>query len=271
MKSAPRPDIFSYRESVKYLADLVSWYKVSGTSLRKLSQTLDVSPALLSLITKGKRPLTEENIDRWALVLKWDAQEVNWLKRLVQLDFSSVDDKKTAVKNLSRFKVYQEDSSKEVFTFAYLEKWWNVAIREMSDLPDFKEDPEWIQKRLLHKISLGEIRKSLVFLNKHQMLYKYDEQKRLDCQGNVFKLSLSSFHQQILQKAVESIHLVPSEERQILGHTLSLSKDQLPEIKKILNKTLEKLMKLSQNADKNKEVFHVELVAFPLTSKKDDQ
>jgi uncharacterized protein (TIGR02147 family) len=270
MKRTNRPDIFSYRESVKYISDLVLWYKANHISLRQLSQRLNISPTLLSFITKGKRPLTVENIDLWAPVIGWDTQEVNWLKRLVQLDFSTVDEQKEAIKNLSRFKIYQDESSDEVFTFNYLEKWWNVAIREMSDLADFEEDPEWIQKRLLYKVSLGEIRKSLIFLNKHQMLYKYEENRRLDCQGNVFKLSLSSFHQQILEKAVESIHTVPSAERQILGQTLSLSKDQLPEIKKILNATLEKLIKLSQKDTDEKEVFHIELVAFPLTSKKEE-
>lgn len=271
MKKRPgKPDIFSYRQSHVYLADLFSWYKTKNISMRNLAQKLQVSPALLSLITKGKRPLTEENVDVWAPVFSWNPQEVSFLKQLLLLENASVEEKHEALQSLSRFKSYQEDSSQEVLTYKYLSKWWNVAIREMSEEADFQEEESWIQERLLFKVSLNDIRKSLNFLNKHKLLAKYGSFRRLDCQGDVYKLSLSGFHEQILEKAVESIHLVSSDNRHILGHTLSLSRDQLPELKRILNETVERIATLAASAGKEQEVYHVALAGFPLTGKPEE-
>ena len=266
MKNRPdKPNIFNYRQPQVYLADLINWYKSQNISLRNLAKKLQVSPSLLSLIAKGKRHLTEENVDIWAPYFEWTLQEVTWLKKIILLETASTEEKREAMKSMSRFKTFKEESSQEVLTFKYLQKWWNVAIREMSDLPDFNENEYWIQERLLFKVSLTDIRKSLNFLNKHKLLAKYGNFRRLDCQGDIYRLSLSTFHQQILTKAVESIYKVNSDGRHILGHTLIVSKDQLNEVKDILDETLEKIAKLAEKADKKKEVFHVALLGFPLT------
>lgn len=266
MKKRPdKPDIMNYRQAQVYLADLINWYKSNKISLRNIAQKLNVSPALLSLITKGKRQMTEENVDIWAPFFKWSAQEVAWLKKIILLETASTEEKREALEGMSRFKEFKDKSSQEVLTFKYLQKWWNVAIREMSELPDFQENENWIQERLLYKVSLNEIRKTLDFLNKHKLLAKYGDFRKLDCQGDIYKLSLSTFHEQILKKAAESIYSTPSQDRHILGHTFGLTPEQLPKLKHILDETLEKITKLAENADTGKEVYHIALLGFPLT------
>lgn len=268
-KRSDKPDIYQYRQPQVYLADLISWYKdKKKVSLRSLSQKLNVSPALLSLISSGKRQITEENIELWAPFFEWSTQDKAWLKKIIQLEFAATDEKRKALEGMTRFKSFKENSPQEIMMFKYLQKWWNVAIRELSDRSDFQEDEKWIQERLLFKVSIEEIRKSLKFLNKHKLLAKYGDFQRLDCQGDVFKLALSSFHEQILHKGVESIYKVGSDDRHILGHTLSLSKDQLPELKEILDETLKKINQLTEKSGKTKEVYHVALLGFPLTEKK---
>jgi len=264
-----KPDLCKYRQSSVYLADLISWYKDQDCSMRSLAKKLNVSPALLSLVTNGKRALTEENIDVWAPVFKWNAQEVSWLKQLILIEHSSVGQKKTAMENLSRFKSYNENYPQEVLTFKYLKKWWNVAIREMSELPGFQEDGEWIQQKLLFSVSINEIRKSLKFLNKHKLLARYGSLRRLNCQGDVYKLSLSEFHAQILDKAVESIYKVSSEERYILGQTLAIDSKKFPEAKAILEEALEKIVKLGDLEKNPSDVYQFSFIGFPLTRMKE--
>lgn len=270
MRTRPaKPDVYNYRQSHVYLADLINWYKVEGLSMRSLAKRLNVSPALLSLITKGKRPLTEENVDIWASVMKWNAQEISWLKQLLLLENSPVEQKRKALENLSRFNAYKDNSSEEVLTFKYLKKWWNVAIREISALPDFQEDEYWIQERLLFNVSLIEIRKSLNFLNKHKLLAKDGDFRRLDCQGDIYKLSLSTFHNQLLSKAVESIYKVSSDDRYILGHTMAIDVAMFPEAKKILDEALEKITLLKHDINQPSDVYHFSFLGFPLTHRKD--
>lgn len=235
--------------------------------MRGLAKKLNVSVTLLSLIAKGKRPLTEENVDVWAPVFGWNSQDVSWIKQLVLLEHSPVESKKQALENLSRFSTYREQSPQEVLTFKYLKKWWNVAIREMSELPDFQEDESWIQQRLLFAVPLLEIRKSLRFLNKHKLLAKYGDFGRLDCTADIYRLSLSTFHSQILNKAVESIHKVSSEERYLLGHTVAINSGNFAEAKEILDEALERITKLNQGDSGDSDVYHFSFLGFPLTSK----
>ena len=265
-----KPEVYRYRQSHVYLGDLIYWHKDQGCSLRSLAKRLNVSPALLSLVTKGKRPLTEENVDIWATVLKWNAQEVSWLKQLVLLECSSIKHKGEAMEGLSRFKSYNENSPEEVLTYKYLKKWWNVAIREMSELPDFKEDESCIQVRLLFNVSITEIKKSLKFLNKHKLLAKYGDFRRLNCQGEIYKLSLATFHKQMLDKAIESIYKVSSDNRYILGQTLAIEACRFPEAKAILEEALDKVVKLgSLEMQQQPEVYHFYFMGFPLTMTKD--
>lgn len=264
-KRSARPVVFGYRSSQAYLADLIEWYKGEGVSMRNLAKKLSVSPSLLCLLAKGKRPLTSENIELWSPVLGWNAQEISWLKQLIIFEFAEPEEKEKALMNLSRFQEYQK-GSEDVVTFRYLKKWWNVAIREMSELPDFQEDPEWISERLIFKVPLAEIRKSLNFLNKHKMLAKYGNLRSLNCNGEVYKLSLSGFHDQILSKAVESIYKIPSEERYILGHTMTIPEGKFPEAKLILEEALRKISSL--HSEKSAEdVYHFSFLGFPLTNK----
>lgn len=269
MKKWPgKPNVHDYQKANAYLADLIEWYKTNGTSLRSLSNKLNISPSLLSLIINGKRPMLEENIDIWADVFKWSTQDASWLKQIIAFETSSPDEKRKALENLSRFNSYKEKSSEEILTYKYLRKWWNVAIREMSGLPEFTEEEAWIQKRLLFTVSIPEIRKSLNFLNKHKLLAKYGNFRFVNCDGDVYKLALATFHNQLLTKAVESIHKLSSDERYILGHTVSINSEAFPEAKEILDEAIEKLKNLSNNKSTPNEVYHFSVLGFPLTQEK---
>lgn len=269
IKRPEKPNMYSYRKVEVFLADLLSWYKTQGQSMRNLATKLNISVSLLSLMAKGKRSFTEENVDVFAPFFSWNAQEVSWLKQLILLNDPDIDKKHSAMKSLSRFNDFKDESAKEVLTYKYLKKWWNIAIREMSELPDFKDDAYWIQERLLFQVPLVEIRKSLSFLHKHKLLASYGAFRRLDCQAEIYKLSLSAFHTQMLEKAVESIHKVSSDDRYILGHTMALDKEKFDEAKVILSEALEKISALSESSKKMENVYHFSFVGFPLTSSKD--
>lgn len=260
-----RPDMFTYRSSHVYLADLINWYKEAGVSMRSLAKKLSVSPTLLCLLAKGKRPLTLENVGAWASDLSWNPQEVSWLKHLIQFEHADPESKEKAFNNLIRFQEYQQNSTQDVVTFRYLKKWWNVAIREMSELTEFVEDPEWISERLIFKVPLPEIRKSLAFLNKHGLLAKDGKLRSLNCDGKVNKLSLSGFHDQMLGKAVESIYKIASEERYILGHTMTIHPSKFQEAKVILEEALTKISSLHEDRKASEAVYHFSLLGFPLT------
>jgi uncharacterized protein (TIGR02147 family) len=269
MRSVARPVPYDYKKYQDYLVALLAWFKKNNTSLRALAQRLAVSPALLSSVVNGRRNLTLEHIENWAAALGWDENEKSFLQKCIHFqNHPEREAKAEAYKKMTRFKKYQERSSRELVTWGYLEKWWNIVLREMSHLPDFQMDIDWIRQRMLYPVSKEDLRKSLQFLSDQQLLAKQGEFLRLECHGGVYKLSLAQFHAQMLEKAVQAIYKSPSDERHVLGHTFKFSKKKLSKIKLILDRALEEIAELETGSDKDVEVYHVALTAIPLTKRK---
>lgn len=270
MRNRARPIPYDYKNYQEYLADLIAWYKKNNTSLRALAIRLAVSPSLLSSVVNGKRSLTSEHIEKWASVFEWDENEKSFLQKCIHFqNHPEREVKAEAFKKMTRFKKYQERSSRELVTWNYLEKWWNVVLREMSHLSDFKMDIDWIRQRMLYPVSKEDIRKSLEFLSEKKLLANQGEFLRLECHGGVYKLSLAQFHAQMLEKVVQAIYKSPSDERHVLGHTFKFSKKKLGKIKMILDRALEEIAELEVGNEKDVEVYHIALTAIPLTKRKE--
>ncbi|MFP5459663.1 MAG: TIGR02147 family protein [Bacteriovoracia bacterium] len=269
MKTAARPVPFDFKTYQEYLAALFAWFRANGTSLRSLASRLGVSVALLSSIVKGRRNLTRQHLELWAGELGWDDSERSFLEKALHFqNHPERTEKAVAYKQMTRFKKYQERSSRELVTWSYLERWWTVVIREMSHLPGFQPDVDWVRQRMLYPVAKDEIRRSLRFLQEHKLLATEGTFLRLECHGGVYKLSLSQFHAQMLEKVVDSIYRSPSSERHVLGHTFKLSEKRLGAVKLILDRALEEIAGLAAQPSEDGEVFHVALTAIPLTKRK---
>ena len=87
--------------------------------------------------------------------------------------------------------------------------------------------------------------------------------ERLNTSDDIASEAIQRFHEAMLENAKQSIRQVPVEERQVSGITLSLSKEDLPEAKKLIQEFEEKFAKLldSKNADT---VYQLHTTFFPL-------
>jgi uncharacterized protein (TIGR02147 family) len=94
-------------------------------------------------------------------------------------------------------------------------------------------------------------------------------EKQLDCFGGIYKLSLSEFHKQMFALAAESIDLVPRAERNLLGHTFSISQGAFDKVSEVLSEALEKIQKIEADDQGKDRLYHVGLAAFPLSKKED--
>ncbi|MFZ8934553.1 MAG: TIGR02147 family protein [Bacteriovoracaceae bacterium] len=261
-------NLFKYHDYREFLSDYI---KKDKTSLRKLSRDLELSPSYLSMIISGSRNINDNHINHLAQKLNFSEQERTYFQNLVELsDSKDIQKRKIAYKKMGRFKKYQERNPKEIETYQYLEKWYYVAIREMTFLKDFKADPKWIQRKLQKKVSIQAIKKSLKFLEEKGFIQIKNKKilssnKQLNCIGGIYKLSLSSFHNQMLSLAHESIYSVESQKRNILGHTLALSESQFEQVKEIMNEALEKIKDINNQKETNEQIYHISLLSFPLT------
>lgn len=99
-------------------------------SLRAYAKSLDINPACLSVILRGKRPLTTKLVNKFSKRLKLGPEE---LESLV----SSTEASEASSYKIMTFEIFQ-----------MLSEWHYDAICELIRLEDFKSDPAWISKEL---------------------------------------------------------------------------------------------------------------------------
>lgn len=267
-----KPDIFSYHDYKEFIKDCMEYVKVEyGLSQRKVAETSSVSAALLSMILSGERTISEEVIDKLSYVFKLTTSEKNFLNHLrVLADSNSLEERKDAVKSMAGFKKYKGKNDDEVINYSYLSKWYNVAIRELTECKGFKNDPDWIFEQLQFKVSKKKIRESLKFLIDHGFL-KINEagelhqaEKNLVCNKEIYRLGLTEAHKQMFELATQSIKKIPREKRWLIGKALPISAEQFDQIVQILNEAFDRIDKIENVNPNNDSVYQISIAAFPL-------
>ncbi|MNL06553.1 hypothetical protein D3C87_1271920 [compost metagenome] len=174
---------------------------------------------------------------------------------------------------MQKFHKYQEENGKELEAYKYLTKWHYVALREMIQLEDFKNDIDWIQERLSFSVTPKDIQEALNFLVEYNFIEKSGKgkfrvkDKIIDCFDGIYRLSLGEFYKQVYALAIESIDSVPREERLLLGHTFAVSNESYNKISEVLNEALSKIRDIEKSDFKKDRVYQVSFAAFPMTKK----
>lgn len=272
-----RPDVFKYPGYVEFLADWLTFRKASQSdfSMRSLAKKAGLASGYLPMVLGKKRPLSHAALLKIMPFLGLSASEQSFLENLVTLGTTdSHETRVTALERMQRFQKFQKHNSQESEVYDYLTHWYYVAIREMATLPDFKLDAEWVQERLRFAIPLSEVKNALTFLVRHGFL-KVDAkghvrppEKSLECAGEVFKVALAKFHREVFGLAARAIDEMPSESRNIMGHTCVLSEKSYEKAKQIMENAIRQIRELGSDETDGNCVYHMEAALFPLTETK---
>lgn len=195
-------------------------------SLRAFAEALGLSPATLSQVISGKRPLT--------------------LKAAKQIATHCAMDPSLRAEFLASVALGSErDSSQDTTDFAQLEMdtfsaisdWWHYAILSLGEVKGSKASPTWIAQRLgipqrdasaalerLSRLGLIEIKNG-----------RYRQcGKALSTSQDVTSAAIRKFHRQNLEKAAEALENVPVESRDFGAVTLAIAKSDMPRAKSLL-------------------------------------
>lgn len=277
-KQESRPQIEKYHNYFIFLKDWLKYMKIheSNFSLRSLARKANMAVGYLPMVLSGRRLLSESAFEKLIPHLgltKREQKILNLLRTMGESENPEI--RSEALKDLQKMKEYQLNNSSEIEVFKYLSRWENVAIREMLNLPDFQLNPVWIQERLKAKIGLAEIENILDFLKNHGFISVSPDgktataKKSLQCEDGVFRISLSDFHRQMLDRIEDSIENTPRELRSIMGHTRTLSSKEFAALKLKIADFMNELDAAKSNSpDLDSEVYHITLAAVPLTSTK---
>ena len=127
------------------------------------------SPNYLKRVMDGTRNITHNNLRNFIMGLSLGKKEATYFENLVHFNQTEQKEVKSFYfGELSKVSKNKEDSAFKIDAqfYEYLSHWFYVAIHELVNLSDFKEDLDWICAALKNKITKPQAKKALELLIK---------------------------------------------------------------------------------------------------------
>jgi uncharacterized protein (TIGR02147 family) len=236
------------------------------------------SPNFLKLVMDGERNLGPESIERFADALGLGAPEAEFFGDLVAFSQAeTIADKNRAFERISASRRFRQARRIDGELFLYLSHWYNPAIRELAARDDFQEDPRWIAGQLLPRITPSEAAEAMKLLLSLGLLVRDDASGRvlrgeptLTTEHEVRSLGAAAFHRQMLERAAQSIDVVPREQRDLCALTVCVSAETAAVVKQRIHEFREALTELCDSDAHGRVVYQLNVQWFPLSLSKED-
>ncbi len=269
----PVTDFLSYRD---YLAKLYAELKRDNPSYSyaQLGEDLGFSRSnVLWLVITGRRKLTLKAIVRVVSALSLTGTDRKYLETLQR--YGSVrrpDEREQVLRDLVELKTKTVTSEAGKKALEYFSEWQHPVLREMIGLREFVAESNWINARLVLKLTPMEIRRSLELLERLALI-TYDRKRGRYVQTggqvlpdrDVERLASVRFHQKMCDIARETVTRVPAARREMNTMTLCVSDEIAMQAGAILHKACEQIMKLEAETKSREQVYQVNVHLFPFT------
>lgn len=249
--------------------------KNPGFSLRGLANALGISPAYLSRIMNGHKPVPESLSRELAMRLDMDDTAVEELRQGILLDKNIDREAMKLIADRMAVKIEGAPASSEFEEmpekrFVLLEDWYYLPILDLTTCKDFQPDAEWIAARLGLKVSvaadawtrlirLGCVKEVDGAWRKSEERIRFPTHKSL--------APVRRYHRNNLKKAAEVLvddSAAAFERRLIKGGSVATNKKNIEKARKILDEALFKAMEALSEGEPD-EVYHLAIQLFPLT------
>ena len=155
-------------------------------------------------------------------------------------------------------------------TFHAISNWYCYAIRELVNVKDFREDPEWISRQLQFPVSCEKVEEALNTMLRLGLLERnargrlVTSAQHLDTKSDAGDEGLKRYHEQLLGNAAESLRTVPSLEREVSGGCFAIREKDVKRAKELIRSfQIELCNEIEQkNSDR---VYQIEVAFFPLS------
>lgn len=230
------------------------------------------SSGALSLLMSGQRSLSREALDRIATVLRMTAAERAHFGRM--LDYEQADDFRARAAVLDRMRAAQRFAKEwdgKLDAVEFYRSWYVPVIRELVALQDFREDPEWMARRLAHTVRPADCAAAVERLLEIGMLRR-DESGALRQADAILATpeevrseALAEFQRQMMWLAGEALDTQPSDERDMRVTTMAISRGQAAEIKAVLTQLHREVLAIVARDEPIEEAYQLNTQFFALT------
>lgn len=276
MRKPSRINIFEYTDYRKFLRDWYQASKIAGSpfSYRAFSQRAGLkSINFLKFVMDGIRNLTAESTAKFALGLKLNKQETEFFKNLVLYSQARTHEEKNRhYQDLLHSRKYSQLQPIERDQFEYYATWYHPVIRELVVSRDFDGNYEWIAQHLFPAISTSQAEKSVKLLEKLGFIERlkngrWKQANTLVSTGAELKSHIvHNYHKIVLDLTKQVIDEIPMDRRDVSTMTLGVPRSQIPELKKLIQKFRQEVLKAVSSEAPTEEVLQLNIQMFPLTN-----
>ena len=235
------------------------------------------SQSVLKLVMDGKMNISTPNIEVFAKIFRLNKSEANFFYHLVLMNQA----KTSEVRQLHAQEILKSKAYKKLYPLSqlqmnYYKHWYYIPVRELVALKGFRNDFDWIAKKLNPKITAQEAKKAideltalgLIRRNANNELEQVDE--NISTGDEVVHKTIPVYHKEMLKKAIEAVDRYPISSRDISSVTLGVSAKNLKMIKEMVQKFRKELLAAASSGDDPNQVFQINFQVFPLSLETDD-
>jgi uncharacterized protein (TIGR02147 family) len=244
-----RPDVFSACSIHEAISKLFAWKKstTNGFSVRILAKRLNMrSHSLLAMYSRGERLPTIETLNSISAYFELKEPEFDYLVALLLYQKAKTPVEKN---RLGEILLKKRSKSEEVILesddWSIFERWYHIAILEMTRLKSFQPDASWIAMRLGDQVTLEMVEEALKKLLRSKLIVVQPDgtyQKAVEVVKSKRKtttLTMRSYQKQMLQRAALALDDQPVPQRLLTNLMIPFDSKNINEAKEMVMSFIE--------------------------------
>jgi uncharacterized protein (TIGR02147 family) len=164
--------VYEYTNFIEFLKDFMEFKKKANKSfsLRSFSRSAGfASVSLMPMLLKGQRKITTDTLHKLIQALKLNKKESEYFESLVYFNQCQDDEQRDHYfEKLRKLRPKTKANEINQSQYDFFTKTFYGVIHQMVLLKDFKEDYEWIAKRIYPTIKPNEVKHAIdimIYLN----------------------------------------------------------------------------------------------------------
>ncbi|MBN2037102.1 MAG: TIGR02147 family protein [Chitinispirillaceae bacterium] len=233
------------------------------------------SPVFFKEVAEGKKNLSRSMIEKFCAALQFNEKEATYFKYLVLFDQAKTGKEKQehyvvlrSMENAKSEKALNADQ------YDYFSTWYNVVIRELVTLFDFRDDFELLAEAVLPPIKTREAKTAVDLLLKLGLIKKrqdgtYEQiDSAITAESGVASLAIRQFNKTMAMHAVAAIEDLPKTERSVSGITIGISPAMYDIISAEMAAFKDRIVTLVSRDEKCDRVYQFNMQLFPMSQKR---
>ena len=267
--------IFEYIDYRRFLNDYYAYKKRTSHafSYRYFSAKAGfASPVFLKLVVEGKRNLSRASIEKFCSALQLTKKECMYFKNLVLFDQAkTADEKQEHYAVLRSIENAVSEKSLEADQYDYFGNWYNVVIRELITLYNFRDNYQVLGHSVCPPVTAREAERSVELLKRLHLIKKrsdgtYEQtDSAITTNGDIGLMAVRQFNREMVQLAVKSIDSLSREKRNISGVTIGVSPAMYEIICSEIMAFKDRVVSLVHRDEESSSVYQLNVQFFPVS------